>query len=195
MKQGDAVPTCYRIYRILLARFVLYCRDVARRRGYTLRALARRLIDFGEHQEGAWGIPVLLRMECADVEIRDGNLEMYCGPIYAARFQFRQLVDKTAPAGYRRKKSKKFVVISLNWVATYGRPSIGILWPFHTNNPFFCGTWEVAVDPESSPLHELPDGSLWFMWPNGGYAVLRPRTRRSLRFTGDLETPRVYTYF
>lgn len=157
------------------------CRALARHLGAYCKVLGRRLVMFGEEDTGSsWGTASFSRLEFAELEITGAFPKAYCGPVYAAFFQ--------CP----RSGGKRYVVVRLNWIAekdsVFGVSFPGTPWSFG-------GSWDVIVDPVLSPLRWLPDGSLWFVWPNGSYGVFRFDPREHLPFMGDAETPRIYTYY
>lgn len=168
-------------YWITVMRLLALSRSIAGHLGRSLKSVGRKLVLFSEFKESVWGTMVFRRLEFAEIEIFGFFSNVYRGPIYAARFQ------------HCGKKGKTIVVLSLNWVATRREPLGGLS---DASVPWiFGGISEIVVDPATSPLHELPDGSLWFMWSNGHYAVIRFDQTQHLRFAGAPDTPRRYEYF
>lgn len=156
--------------------------------GFILRRVAKSLLEFGEKEiRDEWNIILLTRLPmAAEIEIMTGYPGhtprfpcIYRGPISGARFELDP------------RTGKRFVVLRLNWVGLRRQLTLKLfLEPWQ-----FSGTFEVRVDPERSALHKISDDALWFMFPSGGYGVLRFGGAERLRFAGTPETPRTYTYY
>ena len=170
----------YNFCRIMLMRGKLLLRMLARKLGPQLKKAGRILVAFGaDDRERSWGVASFAHMESGELEIVGPYPHVSRGPIYAV--------------GFRRGEEgvKSVVALRLNWIATRSAP-FGDCSP----QPWsFDGKRDVLVDPSLSSLYELPDGTLWFMWPNGSYGVIHFDRSKYLRFAGDPKTPRVYTYF
>jgi hypothetical protein len=148
--------------------------------GRALKVLSKQLIAFGETAEQySWSSPLRARIAQGELEIVGCHSRGFRGPITAVRIHS---VSESA---------RHMVVLRLNWIAS--KNTFAEVWRAGTWS--FGGTCEIAIDPIESPLHELPDGTLWFMWQNGGYGVIRFDQGARLRFAGSTETPREYTYF
>lgn len=148
--------------------------------GLYLQQLGRSLIVFGEKEiRNSWDALFFARAPLAQIEIIACFNKVYRGTIIAACFE------------HSKYNAEKRVVFHLNWIAE----SRGLSLPYTNNQWVFGGLCDVIVDPIASPLHLLPDGTYWFMWPNGNYARINFNYRTHLSFAGDKATPRLYTYF
>lgn len=136
--------------------------------GEEMKKIGRALVLSGEDNIPRFSIEFFHNCYLSDAEFHIG-MKVYRGPMYSAGFSLGgELLFK------------------LNWVSS--RRAMNQEWE----------TWGGACDFKlwdyGSPV-KLPSGDIWFSF-SGGYAVIflgQPKER--LIFQGEIETPKIYTYF
>lgn len=169
---------------IALMRFTLWLVFLGRRLvwhiGYRLRKWGKGLMWIGEEEiRYSWGAILFARLPLAQIEIVGTFPKVSRGAILGASFCFSE------------RGARRSVVLYLNWIATKA-PLYG---PCSRDPWIFGGPCTIVIDPALSPIRKLPDGTLWFMWPDGNYGVIRFDSATHLRFAGSADTPRIYKYF
>lgn len=163
---------------IALARLHERCGPAIQRVSRLVKNIGARGIVLGEKKPSLWSGALFARLFMAEIEIMGAYPKVYRGRIYAARFRMSS------------QSAKRIVVLHLNWLASRDER----FGSFSMTPWEFGGSCDVALDPEVSPLRDA-DGTLWFMWPDGDYGVIRFDCEKFLPFTGSPDTPRVYKYF